>query len=150
MRDWASQEALVVDNLPSNAGDVRDASLIPGSGRSPGGGHDSPLQDSCLENPMDRGAWQATVHRVTKSWTQLKRLSTSTHGRLSNGPQRHKLPIPWKLEMWPYIAKGTLQVWVSKAPELGRLFWIIQTALNTVSSVLTREKQREIWSQKRK
>ena len=52
MRDWASQEALVVDNLPANA-DVRDASLIPGLGRSPGRGHDSPLQDSCLEKPMD-------------------------------------------------------------------------------------------------
>ena len=49
--------------------------LIPGSGRSPGGGHDKPLRYSCLEDPMDKGAWQATVHRVTKSQTQLKRLS---------------------------------------------------------------------------
>ena len=52
-----------------NAGAARDAGLIPGSGRSPGGGHGNPLQCSCLENPMDRGAWQTTVHRITKSWT---------------------------------------------------------------------------------
>ena len=59
---------LVVKNLPANAGDVRDTGLIPESGRSPGGGHGNPLQYSCLENPMDRGAWQAIVHRVPKSW----------------------------------------------------------------------------------
>ena len=53
----ASQVVLVVKNLPANAGDVRDVSSIPGSGRSPGGGHGHPLQYSCLENPMDRGAW---------------------------------------------------------------------------------------------
>ena len=58
-----------VKNLPANAGDVRDMGWIPGLGRSPGGGHGNPLQDSCLENPMDRGAWQATVHRVAKSQT---------------------------------------------------------------------------------
>ena len=54
---------LVVKNTPANAGDVRDVGLIPGSGRSPGEGKGYPLQYSCLENPMDRGAWQATVHR---------------------------------------------------------------------------------------
>ena len=73
----ASQVALVVKNLPANAGDIRDAGLIPGSGRSPGGGHGNPLQYSCLENPMDREAWWATVHRVTKSWTRLKRLDAT-------------------------------------------------------------------------
>ena len=57
----------MVKNLPANAGDIRDASLIPGSGRFPGGGNGNPLQYSCLENPMDREAWQATVHGVTKS-----------------------------------------------------------------------------------
>ena len=61
--------ALVVKNLPANPGNVRDVGSIPGSGRSPGGGHGNPLQYSCLENPMDRGAWQSTVHGVTKSWT---------------------------------------------------------------------------------
>ena len=58
------------------AGAAGATSLLPGSGRSPGGGYGNPLQNSCLENPMDRGAWQATVHRISKSQTQLKRLST--------------------------------------------------------------------------
>ena len=58
----------VVKNLPANAGDIRDAGLIPGSGRFPGGGHGNLLQYSCLENPMDRGAWQVTVHNFRKSW----------------------------------------------------------------------------------
>ena len=61
--------ALGVKNLPANAGDIRDVGWIPGLGRFPGGGHGNPLQYSCLENPMDRGAWQATVHRVVKSQT---------------------------------------------------------------------------------
>ena len=69
---------LVVKNLPANAGDIRDMSLIPGSGRSPGRGHDSPLQYSWLENPMDRGAWRATVHRDTKSQTWLEWLHSSS------------------------------------------------------------------------
>ena len=71
----ASQVALVVKSLPANGGDIRDTSLIPELGRSPEGGH-NPLQYSCLENPMDRGAWTATVHGVTKSQTRLKGLST--------------------------------------------------------------------------
>jgi len=61
--------ALVVKGLPANAGDIGDASLIPESGRFPGGGYGNPLQCSCLENPMDRGAWWATVHGVAKRWT---------------------------------------------------------------------------------
>ena len=73
---WASQVALVVKNTPANAGDLRDAGSIPGLGRSPGGGHGNKLEYSCLEDPMDKGAWQATVHRVTKSQTQVKKLST--------------------------------------------------------------------------
>ena len=58
--------ALVVKNLPVNAGEIRDVGSIPGLGRSPGGGHGNPLQYSCLENPMDRGAWQATTHGINK------------------------------------------------------------------------------------
>ena len=65
---WASQ-ALVVKSGPANATDLRDLGSIPGSGRSPGEGHGNPLQYSCLENPMDRGAWWATVHRTAKSQT---------------------------------------------------------------------------------
>ena len=67
--DRASQIVLVAKNLPANAG---DAGQIPGSGRSPGGGHGNPLQYSRLGNPMDRGTWWATVHGITKSQTQLK------------------------------------------------------------------------------
>ena len=64
---WASQVALVGKNTPASAGDVRDAGSVPGSGSSPRRGHGNPLQCSCLENPMDRGAWRATVHKFTKS-----------------------------------------------------------------------------------
>ena len=56
----------MVKNLPAKAGDIRDLGSIPGSGRFPGGGHDNPLQYCCLENPMDRGAWRATVHSLTE------------------------------------------------------------------------------------
>ena len=73
----ASQAALGVKNPSANAGDPRDMSSIPGSGRSLGGGHGNPLQYSCLENPRDRGAWQATVHGIAKSEAQLKPLSTA-------------------------------------------------------------------------
>ena len=66
---------LLVKSLTADVRDVRDAGLIPGSGRSPGEGNGNPLQSSYLENPMDRGARQATVHRVAKSWTRQKRLS---------------------------------------------------------------------------
>ena len=59
---WAYQVTVVIKSLPANTGDVRDTGLIPGSGRSSGGGHGNPLQHSCLENLMDRGAWRAIVH----------------------------------------------------------------------------------------
>ena len=62
----------MVKNLPANGGDVRDTGSILGSERSPGGGHGNPLQHSCLENPIDRGAWRATGHGITKSQTRLK------------------------------------------------------------------------------
>ena len=67
----------VVKGPSANAGDIRDVGSIPGLGRSPGGGRGNPLQYSHLENPMDRGAWQAMVHRVTKSWKRLKQLGTT-------------------------------------------------------------------------
>ena len=66
-----------VSPVPASAGDVRDTGPVPGSGRSPGGGHDNPLQYSGLENPMDRGSWQAIVHGVAKSQTWLKRFGTA-------------------------------------------------------------------------
>ena len=70
-----------VKNPPANAGNSANAGSIPGSGRSPGGGHGSLLQYSCLENPMDREAWRVTVHGVTKTRTQLKRLSSSSSSK---------------------------------------------------------------------
>ena len=77
---WTSQVALVVKNTPASAGDIRDAGSIPGLRRSPGEGNGNPPQYSCLENPMDRGAWRTSVHRVSKSQTRLKRLNT--HARV--------------------------------------------------------------------
>ena len=70
-----------IKNLPANAGDAGFVGLIPGLGRSPGKRNGNPLQYSCLENPMDRGAWRAVVHGVTKSRTQL---STQTHSKENN------------------------------------------------------------------
>ena len=87
---WASQVALVVKNSSASAGDIRGS--IPGSGRSPGEGNGTPLQHSCLENPMDRGAWQATVHRVAKRWTRLKRL------RMHAKPPQHEQILTAKTE----------------------------------------------------
>ena len=72
--------ALVVKNPPADAVDVRDTGSIPGLGRSPGEGNGNPLQYSCLGNPVDKGAWQTTVHGVAKSWTQL---SIQTQCKLS-------------------------------------------------------------------
>ena len=75
----------MVKNLSASAGDTGVTGSISGWGRSPGGGHGNPLQYSFLESPMDRGAWRATVHRVAKSWTQLKRLSTQHVAENSGG-----------------------------------------------------------------
>ena len=69
----------VAKNPPADAGEAGDMGLIPGSGISPGEGNGNRLQYSCLENLMDRGAWQATIRRVAKSFTRLKRLSIHTH-----------------------------------------------------------------------
>ena len=84
---WASQVVLVIRNPPANAGDVCDVVSIPGSGRSPGGGHGNSLQYSCLENPQGlRGAWQVTVHGVTQSRTRPKWLSTQHTGTQEKPP----------------------------------------------------------------
>ena len=65
---WTSHVVQVVKNSPANSGDLRDVCLIPGLGRCPRGGHGNPLQYSCLDNSMDRGAWRATVHKIAKRW----------------------------------------------------------------------------------
>ena len=84
--NWTpTQGVLVVPNPPANAGKSRDLCLILGLGRSSGGGHGNPLQDSCLENPVNRGAWWARGPRVAKSWTWLKQLSMWTRN----------LQLPW-------------------------------------------------------
>ena len=76
----ASRVTLVEKNLPANTGDLRDADSTPGSGRSPGGEYGNPLQSSCLENPMDRGAWWATVHGLQE--LDRTEMTKQTHGEI--------------------------------------------------------------------
>ena len=98
----ASQVMLVVKNTPANARDVRDLGSIPRTGRSPGGGHRQPTPYSCLENSMDRGAWQATVHRVAQSWTWLEQLSMQcTCKLLKNGSHTSIRGVGWSKAIWP-------------------------------------------------
>ena len=109
----------MVTNLPASATDVRDAGSVPGLGKSPGGGHGYPLQYSCLERPMDRGACWVTVHSIVRSRTRLKRLSSQTGSELKrpSGPAsilvlkpRPPLP-PWGHSLKGYIIP-TLTSWV--------------------------------------
>ena len=97
----ASQAALVVENPSASAGNIQDAGSIPASGRSPREGYGNPLQYSCLENPMDRGAWQATVHSVTKSRTWLKWLSTQAPWK-ELGKSRSEAGLICILELNPF------------------------------------------------
>ena len=119
-----SQVILVIKNLLANAGDVRDTGSIPGSGRSPEGGPGHLLQQSCLENPVDRGDWLDTVFRIAKSWTQLKRLSAQhstvcgqrqgksenecvSRSLVSNSLQAHGLQLARLLHPWNFPGKNT-------------------------------------------
>ena len=88
---------------------------IPGSGRSSAEGHGNPLQYSCPENPMDRGAWQATVHGVSESQTQLKRLSTHAHTRV---PGRHCSPLVNSRKSSPQPYEVTLSIPISQKRKL--------------------------------
>ena len=106
----ASQVVLVVKKPPANAADVGDAGSIPGSGRSPGGGHSNPLQYPCLENPMDRGAWQAPVHGVAR----LKWLSTCTDRVYEKSTQGHCKVLD-KVE---HIKRCTTDLW-NQTQQLG-------------------------------
>ena len=90
----------MVKNLPANAGYVRDVGSIPGLGRSPGGGHCNPSQHSCLENPMDREAWQATVHEVAQNWIWLKQLSTCACMHTQIHTHRYTLTVKEHLEVF--------------------------------------------------
>ena len=80
-----------------NAGDTGDSGSIPGSGRAPGGGNGNPFQYSCLENPMDRGAWWAAVHGVAKSQIRLKQLSTHTRSYSEKAMAPHSSTLAWKI-----------------------------------------------------
>ena len=90
--------ALMVKNPLANTGDLRHVGSTPGSGRSPGGEHGNPLWCSCLENPMNGGAWRATVHRVAKNWTRLKQLSTKDD---NDTPTENK--VEWLIQtLWSW------------------------------------------------
>ena len=119
---------LVVKNPPVNAGDIRDASLIPVSGRSPGGGHGNPLQYSCLENPKGRGAWWATGHGVTKSRTQLKWLSMHTHFRNRSHPL---------LEFQLWLCKGFSNQSLSVTSSPIRAYNYLNIASSKINSILS-------------
>ena len=108
--------AQVIKNLTANVGDIRDSGLIPGLGRSPGEENGNPLQYSCLESPMDRGVWQAIVHGVAKSWTQLKRPCAARHACMV-GPLHladRSVPAQWVVgpSLWP------------TAPSLHSVWWV--------------------------
>ena len=120
----------MVKNPPTNAGDIRNVGSIPGSGRSPGREHGNPLQYSCLENPMNRGAWQAAVHRAAQSLTWLKRLNYA-HTRFvlicyvrSNVVESHQkwgeiwtlkliFQLPFLLSQWTR-KEGSLAIWMEE------------------------------------
>ena len=114
----SSQVVLVIKNRPANAGDVRDVGSISGLGRSPGRGNSKPLQYPCLENPTNRGAWRAIVHRVAKSWTRLKPVSTYTHVQFF---QHHILKIVsfFLLKSLHIFAQNQLSIYV------GGYFWML-------------------------
>ena len=99
----------VVKNPPASAGDAGDVGLIPGSGRSPGGGHGNPSQYSCLQNSMNRGAWQAMVHGVAKSQSWLKRLSTNTR---THRPNPMLLNMDWVFSISNNVARSNFIIWL--------------------------------------
>ena len=100
----------MVKDPSTNAGDIRDTGSIPGSGRSRGGGHGKPLQYSCLENPMDRGAWQAPLHRVTQSRTQLKQLSLHTHISLRSSRSVSRPVVSSSVTLWTVACSAPLSM----------------------------------------
>ena len=98
-----------------SAGATGDVGSIPESGRSPGGGHDNPLQYSCLKNPMNRGAWQVTVHGVTKSQTWLKWLSIHAHTHCH---------YYFKYLFWPFFSFCVFIICMLHLLQLSHSFWI--------------------------
>ena len=106
----SAQAVLVVRNPPANAGDVRDAGVIPGLGKTPGEESGNPLQYPCLDNSMDRGAWWAMLHRVAKSWAWLKRFSMHAcmhYQRAVSSFFPYILDTVWRLSKFsPFICLG--------------------------------------------
>ena len=129
---WASQEALVVKNPPANAWDIRDVGSIPGLERSPGEGHGNPPQYSCLENPMDRGSWRATVHGVAKSRTAWGTERAHTH------------PLPYTSL---HIFQISFQKHKTRAPVSGCHLWQLQT-YETHHKLWNAYRERNIWNLK--
>ena len=108
-------------NQPANAGDIRDAGSIPGSGISPGGGRGSPLQCSYLENPTDRGAWRAIVHGVAQSGARLKRCSHKPRILAVTTHCGRTVSVAFKsTSLWSFIM-GTNTVWNQEASCYGQL-----------------------------
>ena len=106
LRYWGSQVELLVKNLPASAGDRKDSHWAPRSGKSPGGRQGNLLQYTCLENPKDRGAWQAAVHRTTQSQTWLKWLSTHACTVITFTQRKLKLRVLQKyyVRYWARLA----------------------------------------------
>ena len=136
MHLWASRVVLVVKSSPANAGDIRDVGLVPELGRSPGGGRGNLLQYSCLENPMDRGAWQAIVHGVTKNWTWLKMLRFMGSQRVGHD---------WATELiWSDLKQPCQHVYkghnnVFRFCTLETLFIIVSTVINNTVGIFVHE-----------
>ena len=105
-------------NPPANAGDIGDTGLTPGSGRSPGEGHGNPLQYSCLENLIDRGAWWAMVYRVAKSRTRLKGLSTAHSKQQITVHLLKRLMIPYVLIKYSMSARMVWVIAVTNNPNI--------------------------------
>ena len=106
---WGFPGGTVVENQAANTGHIGDLGSIPGSGRSPGGGHGNPLQYSCLENSMDRGAWRATVHRVTESDTtqHAHRLLLWSAGSKPSGFRSCGARAYLPRGMWNFLVQGS-------------------------------------------
>ena len=128
-QEGASQVALVVKNQPVNAGDTRDVGSIPGSGRSPGIGNSNPLQYCCVENPMDRGAWWATVHRIAKSQTWLKQLNTHIYAVYMSIPiSQFILLLFFPLVVHTFILYICVSTWFAKINFI--VVWLIHKEIH--------------------
>ena len=143
---WGSLRDTVGKSPPDGAGDLRDSGLIPGSGRSPGGGNGNSHPYPCLENPMDRGAWLATVHGFAKSWTRLKH--TEHRALQKNNPtkQEKTCKSQTKIVLWALLAFfGDHQCTQGLHLDLNTL--IIKT-INSEKSGKTSYLIKEIWTKK--